>query len=68
MRHLKIAMPNGRLLTSSTPLAGYESDALRYKRFRPALVAIPASVDGVGNSSGQVVAKWWSSGGLATDC
>ena len=38
-------MPKGRLLTSPAQLAGYESDALGYKRFRPALVAIPASAD-----------------------
>lgn len=45
INRLQLAMPKGRLLTSPAQLAGYESDALGYKRFRPALVAIPANAD-----------------------
>jgi FAD/FMN-containing dehydrogenase len=43
IKRLRLAMPQGRLLTSPAQLAGYEYDALGYKRFRPALVAIPAN-------------------------
>jgi glycolate oxidase len=42
-RNLKAAMPTGRLLTSPAQLAGYESDGLGYKRFRPDAVAIPGN-------------------------
>ncbi len=36
-------MPQGRWLLSPAQLAGYESDGLGYKRYRPAAVAIPAN-------------------------
>ncbi len=42
---LREALPSGRVLTATPQLAGYESDALGYKRFRPDLVAIPANAD-----------------------
>ena len=42
INRLRLAMPKGRLLTSPAQLAGYESDALGYKHFPPAAVAIPA--------------------------
>lgn len=46
-RQMRAAMPGGRLLLSPTQLAGYESDGLGYKRFRPDAVAIPANSDEV---------------------
>ncbi len=40
---LASAIPAGRLLTAPAQLAGYETDGIGYKRFRPDAVAIPSS-------------------------
>lgn len=42
---LRLAMPKGRALSADVQLAGYESDALGYKRFRPAAVLIPENAN-----------------------
>ena len=40
---LSAILPAGRLLTAAAQLAGYETDGIGYKRFRPEAVAIPAN-------------------------
>jgi len=40
---MKERMPKGRLLTAAAQLAGYETDGIGYKRFRPDAVAIPGN-------------------------
>ena len=45
-KRLREALPSGRVLIAPAELAGYESDALGYKRFRPDVVAIPGGRTG----------------------
>lgn len=42
---LKNCVTRGRVLTAPAQLAGYDADALGYKKFRPDAVAIPADAD-----------------------
>ena len=42
---LKALVRRGRILSSPAQLAGYDTDALGYKQFRPDAVVIPADVD-----------------------
>ncbi len=44
LRSLQSLVRHGRVLSSPAQLAGYDADALGYKRFRPDAVVIPADV------------------------
>lgn len=43
--NLQRLLPRGRVLNSPAQLAGYASDALGYKSYRPDAVVIPADVE-----------------------
>ena len=42
---LRRSIRRGRVLTAPAQLAGYDTDGLGYKTFRPDAVAIPADID-----------------------
>ncbi len=44
-QQLSLQLTRGRLLTAPAQLAGYDTDALGYKTYRPDAVAIPADID-----------------------
>lgn len=44
-QQLALQLTRGRLLTAPAQLAGYDTDALGYKTYRPDAVAIPADVE-----------------------